>query len=604
MRLGDAHNGRLCRATRRKGERVGERRTRRGFALEAVLLLMLIFAVIVMAGLSAVQTLTRTSAIDYRSTQVAYAAEAGADDIMSQLDAAMQDGVIGATDIAGLASPALPGFAFDTDTRTTAAPEARTITSGPFAGLISLNQPIDIEVTATDSMRNRSQVVLSVNAQSIPLFQFGVFYEEDLEILPGQPMVFAGWVHSNSNLYLSSGSVTFQSQLTTPDSVFWQRKDRNERLNGVRIHNAAGSPIQLDFDSRSHAGAAFVTRSTTRFNNRLMSGASGVRALRLPLPAGMNSYTLIEPRQGGDNAMVQDVKLAWKSDWYIELDVANLATPCASMVQARAAGRALPTAAQCAAIFTGRPNAFFDGREDLRPDLLDVNMAALRTWVAADPGGRRVDILYVRFTGRNAGITERDYPALRLVNGAELPASWSPIEPGGLSIATDHPLYVRGDYNSVNWKPAAFYADAITFLSNNWNDGLQANFARRAASALTTANVAIAAGHSATTCDWQRAGCGAPIYGGGLENFPRFLEDWGGGRIFRYTGSLVSLFESAKSTGDWGNTVDAAGNAQGAYYNPPTRQWSFDLRFRDPRMLPPGTPRVGTVIQTAFRPVF
>jgi hypothetical protein len=29
-----------------------------------------------------------------------------------------------------------------------------------------------------------------------------------------------------------------------------------------------------------------------------------------------------------------------------------------------------------------------------------------------------------------------------------------------------------------------------------------------------------------------------------------------------------------------------------------------DIRFRDPRMLPPGTPRVGTVIQTAFRPLY
>ena len=579
------------------------RRPRRGFALEAVLLLMLLFGIIITAGLSAVNVLSRTSAIDYRSSQTAYAAEGGADDIMSQLDAAMQDGVIGAEDIANIQTPNLPGFAFATETETTGQPIAKTITSGPFAGLISLNQPIDIRVTATDSLQNRAAVVLSVNAQSIPLFQFGVFYEEDLEILPGQPMTFAGWVHSNGAMYLSSGSLTFQSQITTPDSVFWQRKNMNQRLNGVRIHNAAGTPVQLDFDSRSHAGAAFVTRSTQRFNNRLMSGASGVRPLKLPLPSGLDAYTLIEPRVAGDVEMVRDMKLAWKSDWYIELDVANLSTPCASMVQERG-GRPLPSAAECANIFIGRPNAFFDGREDLRPDLLDIDMAQLRNWVNASPVDRRVDIIYVRFTGKNAANTARDYPALRIVNGAELPASWSALEPGGLSIATDHPLYVRGDYNSVNWKPSAFYSDAITFLSNAWNDGAQANFAHRAAATLTTANVAIAAGHSATTCDFQRAGCTSPIYGGGLENFPRFLENWGSSRTFRYTGSLVSLFTSRHAVGIWGNTTDANGNSQGAYYTPPNRQWSFDIRFRDPRMLPPGTPRVGTVIQTAFRPIY
>jgi len=578
-------------------------RTRRGFALEAALLLMLLFGIIITAGLSAVNTLARTSTVDYRSSQTAYAAEGGADDIMSQLDAAMQDGVISNEDIANLADPSLPGFRYETTTQTTGTPLAKTITSGPFAGLISLNQPIDIEVTAIDSLQNRASVVLSVNAQSIPLFQFGVFYEEDLEILPGQPMTFAGWVHSNASMYISSSSVTFQSQLTTPDSMFWHRKNANERLNGVRIHNAAGTAVQLDFDSRSHTGAAFVTRSTARFNNRLMTGVSGVRPLKLPLPSGMVAYTLIEPRVVGDNEMVQDVKLAWKSDWYIELDVANLATPCASMVQERG-GRALPTAAQCANIFIGRPDAFFDGREDLRPDLLDIDMAQLRTWIDGDPAGRRVDIIYVHFTGTTPTNTARDYPALRVVNGAELPASWSPLEPGGLSIASSHPLYVRGDYNTTNWKPAAFYADAITFLSNSWNDGAQANFAQRAASTLTTAHVAIAAGHSATTCDWQRAGCASPIYGGGLENFPRFLENFGSARTYRYTGSLVSLFQSRHSTGRWGNTTDASDGAQGAYYTPPNRQWSFDIRFRDPRLLPPGTPRVGTVIQTAFRPLY
>ncbi len=582
-----------------RSQRHGPLPKRRGFALEAVLLLMLLFGIIITAGLTAVNTLSRTSVIDYRSSQTSYAAEGGADDIMSQLDAAMQDGVIGAEDILGLENPSLNGFSFTTSTETTGEPIAKTITSGPFAGLISLNQPIDIQVTARDSMRNKSSVVLSVNAQSIPLFQFGVFYEEDLEILPGAPMTFVGWVHSNSNMYISSNSVTFQSQLTTPDSVFWNRKNANDRLNGVRINNAAGVPVLLDFDSRSHAGAAFVNRSTIRFNNRLMTGASGVRPLKLPLPAGMDAYTLIEPRNGGDTEMVRDVKMAWKADWYIELDVADIQTPCASMVQVRSGGRPTPTAAQCATIFSGVRNQFYDGREDLMPDVLNINMNALRTWVNADPAGRRVDILFIHIAGQTPGNADRDYPAVRVTNGTRLPDSWSGVEAGGLSLATSVQMYVQGDYNTINWKPAAFFADAITFLSNSWNDALQQVGVMRNAAALTSVNAAIAAGHSATTCDWARAGCAAPIYGGGLENFPRFLENWGGGRTFRYVGSLVSLFTSEQSMGNWGNTING-----GAYYGAPTRDWSFDIRFRDPRLLPPGTPRVGTVIQTAFRPIY
>ena len=149
-------------------------RMRRGFALEAALLLLVMFSIIILAGLSAVTSMARTSNADYRSSRASYAAEGGADDIMSQLDAAMQDGVVSGEDIATLQTPALSGYRFSQSTRTTAAPISRTITSGSFAGLYALNQPIDITVAARDSSGNRATAVLSVNAQTIPLFQFGV----------------------------------------------------------------------------------------------------------------------------------------------------------------------------------------------------------------------------------------------------------------------------------------------------------------------------------------------------------------------------------------------------------------------------------------------
>lgn len=63
-----------------------------------------------------------------------------------------------------------------------------------------------------------------------------------------------------------------------------------------------------------------------------------------------------------------------------------------------------------------------------------------------------------------------------------------------------------------------------------------------------------------------------------------------------YRGSLVSLFESEQAKlrrWAWRN-----------YYNPPQRDWQFELRFRDPANLPPGTPTAGSVTQIAFRPVY
>ncbi|MCH7564550.1 MAG: hypothetical protein IH968_12085 [Gemmatimonadetes bacterium] len=109
---------------------------------------------------------------------------------------------------------------------------------------------------------------------------------------------------------------------------------------------------------------------------------------------------------------------------------------------------------------------------------------------------------------------------------------------------------------------------------------------------------AILAGHSPTPCDHEL--CGSQPYGGGLENFPRFLERWQGDELV-YRGSLVSLYYNQQGTGPW--KFSTWGNS-GQYYWPPTRTWSFDMRFEDPANLPPGTPVVGNVIHTAFRPVF
>ncbi|MEE8062392.1 MAG: hypothetical protein V3T16_11215, partial [Gemmatimonadales bacterium] len=60
-------------------------------------------------------------------------------------------------------------------------------------------------------------------------------------------------------------------------------------------------------------------------------------------------------------------------------------------------------------------------------------------------------------------------------------------------------------------------------------------------------------------------------------------------------GSLVSLSESIYATAPW---------SYGIYYRAPARDWHFDMRFESPSDLPPGTPVVGNVIHTAFRPVY
>ncbi|MEO7358947.1 MAG: hypothetical protein ABI120_01370, partial [Gemmatimonadaceae bacterium] len=256
-------------------------------------------------------------------------------------------------------------------------------------------------------------------------------------------------------------------------------------------------------------------------------------------------------------------------------------------------------------------------------DLIDVYLDSLRIWADANASNRAPRIMYFEFVNDSGSTTATDYVAVRLRGGKQLPLPAVASDTGGLSVVTNRPMYILGDYNTTIWRPAALMADAITFLSNpanatmfqkptgnanrcsaqaGWCDTLQTDYAKRTARP-TTVNAAILAGHSPTTCDWQRAGCSTNNYGGGLENFPRFLERWSG-VTFTYTGSLVSLFSSQYAHGLWNNTVNVAPSANGGYYDAPTRAWQFDINFRFPQRLPPGTPSVGTVLQTAYRPIY
>jgi hypothetical protein len=83
-------------------------------------------------------------------------------------------------------------------------------------------------------------------------------------------------------------------------------------------------------------------------------------------------------------------------------------------------------------------------------------------------------------------------------------------------------------------------------------------------------------------------------YSGGVENFPRFLEDWSG-KVFTYNGSMVVMYDSVYATGQWGGTGSTIG-----IYNPPTRNWAFDTNFSNPAKIPPGTPSVRALVRDAW----
>ena len=44
--------------------------------------------------------------------------------------------------------------------------------------------------------------------------------------------------------------------------------------------------------------------------------------------------------------------------------------------------------------------------------------------------------------------------------------------PRPLTLGSEYPLYVRGDYNSIGWQPASLFGDRLGALSNAWDDAV------------------------------------------------------------------------------------------------------------------------------------
>ena len=153
---------------------------------------------------------------------------------------------------------------------------------------------------------------------------------------------------------------------------------------------------------------------------------------------------------------------------------------------------------------------------------------------------------------------------IRLTNGAELA--------GPLTIVSEDPVYVHGDFNTLNKKGAAVITDAVNLLSNAWNDSKSPGTLPTAVD--TAYNLAFITGNTPTPD-------GGGNYSGGFENLPRFHERWTG-KTAKIRGSFINTYESEIAKRPW--------RYGGDVYTAPLRDWAYDPDLIDPANLPPFTP--------------
>jgi hypothetical protein len=279
---------------------------------------------------------------------------------------------------------------------------------------------------------------------------------------------------------------------------------------------------------------------------------------------------------------------------------------------------------------SGASNGALDGGEDVNGD------GKLQTYGAGNLGnafaianGDPTLSLDCSGVGRMNHVSGARH-AIVIENGTlgNLPINF-PAGTGGFTVASEEPAYILGNYNANDASPvpalgtspslgdphasSAVIADTVSLLSKNWNNEQSMFNPRQAAPPnsggascpASTAQMASAAGNGIgrKACStWYRvaiaSGKSIPFaqpsgagndFGtdGGVHNFLRYMEDWGGQNSV-YEGSLVSLYFAQNGVGTF--------KCCNMVYNPPVRHYGFDLDFTDPSKMPPGTPRFIDVV--------
>ncbi len=227
----------------------------RGAALAIAIITVAILAVVALTALAFSSTEARIAGGDLRRTQTFYAAAAGLEKMTNDFSALFQKKLNPtANDLYTIAdSPPAPlkteGFSFlqtltEDSTRLAELRQTQNlpntvyprinIPDGPYAGLYASIIPYKMSSTATMDMSS-TQVKLEreYNNYLVPLFQFGMFSNEDIEVHPGPWMTFNGRVHTNGNLY-ALRNVKFLNRVTAAGELV------RDATRGGETNNAPG----------------------------------------------------------------------------------------------------------------------------------------------------------------------------------------------------------------------------------------------------------------------------------------------------------------------------------------------------------------------------
>ena len=222
-------------------------------------------------------------------------------------------------DIRNSVEPRLtPQFSFVREVTPTSESEAVTLTDEAFAGLYAIRDNWRLRTTATDTSGIEVELTRNVLNNRIPIFQFGIFNDDDLELYRPPRFAFGGRVHTNQNFFISPGpeGVFFDSRVTAVGHIITQTgrngytgykaNDQTKIKNASRVDQQL-LPIQGSVLNMTTGGGAnvFATNSDyppSQLNTQFAAQSekfdgnlkNGVAPLALPIRIIDKSTNLVE----------------------------------------------------------------------------------------------------------------------------------------------------------------------------------------------------------------------------------------------------------------------------------------------------------------------
>ena len=396
---------------------------------------------------------------------------------------------------------------------------------------------------------------------------WGLFYNGDLELNPNGNLTINGKIHTNSNLYTGSNKLTL-TEKTTFNGAWTTGYSPHDTMH-TATPTAPNYPSNLPpGQDSSYLPFGWDAQKMFNLGDNNPNNEGYREIIERPVTAG--GFTdPVAPQRYYNQA---DIKILVDANNNLEIrNSANqVITPTSSNTNDKNIAQAVRSA-------TNQNETFTDNREGgvVRVFTVDISKLtqAINSNLISDPNGYGI-VIYMSDTSSSPG----NRRGVRIKNGSAIPAN-------GLTIVSDSPLYLRGDFNTgtnppsnttditrptasgYTRSPSAIIADSITLQSNNWNDSTSSSALASRVASNTTVNAALVAGNVPSANG---------NYSGGAENFVRFMEDWSNKR-FTYYGSMAQIFPSQNAIGLWGKDN---------VYTPPTQVWYYDSNFE--QKSPPG----------------